>query len=108
MFQLFHRNFLRICWDLRALFLAGLGWFMVGGIIISWVEKMPFSEAIYFAFITGLTVGYGDIAPNTNIGRITAVLLAIVGIMLSGLIVAACVQAVKIAWEQTHTTHSGK
>jgi hypothetical protein len=108
MFSLFHRNFRRICWELRALFLAGLGWFVVGGIIISLVEKMRFPDALYFAFITGLTVGYGDISPNTIIGRITAVLLAIVGIMLSGLIVAACVQAVKIAWEQTQEVHSGK
>ena len=31
--------------------------------------------ALYFALITGTTVGYGDISPNTDIGRLSTALL---------------------------------
>jgi uncharacterized membrane protein len=101
MLALFRRHFLHICWQLRGLFVTALGWFVLGGIVIAVTEKMRFAEALYFAFITGLTVGYGDIAPETVIGRITSVLLAMMGILLSGLVVAVAVQAVKNAWEET-------
>jgi len=104
MLRLFHRHFNHIVWQLRALFLAALGWFVLGGIVIAFTEKIRFAEALYFAFITGLTVGYGDIAPVTVIGRITSVLLAMMGILLSGLVVAAAVQALKKAWEENKET----
>ena len=31
--------------------------------------------SLYFTLITGTTVGYGDISPNTDIGRLSTALL---------------------------------
>jgi voltage-gated potassium channel len=76
---------------------------MAGAVAISATEKVSFGKAVYFAFITGLTVGYGDIVPSTAIGQIIAVLLALVGILFTGVVVAVAVQSVRHAWEETQS-----
>jgi hypothetical protein len=43
---------------LVALVVAGAG-------VVTLVEKMPFGDTLYFAFVTGLTIGYGDIVVKT-------------------------------------------
>lgn len=49
-----------------------------------------FSDAIWWAFVTATTVGYGDISPTTTAGRLIAGVLMIMGIafvsMLTGTI----------------------
>jgi voltage-gated potassium channel len=47
-----------------------------------------FGDAIWWAFCTVTTVGYGDFAPVTPAGRFFAVLLMAGGVVLVGLIVA--------------------
>jgi voltage-gated potassium channel len=99
----FNQHFLRITWNLRTLYLMLLALIMAGAVAIAATEKVSFGKAVYFSFITGLTVGYGDIVPATAIGRIISVLLAVVGILFTGLVVAASVQAVRYAWEETQS-----
>ena len=99
----FNHHFLRITWHLRALYLGLLALIMAGAVVIVATEKMSFGKAVYFSFITGLTVGYGDIAPSTAIGQIISVLLGLVGILFTGVVVAAAVEAVRRAWEETHS-----
>lgn len=91
---LFSVEFVRILWHVRSVNLALAACVTVGAAMIAHFEKLPFADALYFALITGLTVGYGDIAPQTAGGRITAVLIATVGVIFSGLIVAAALRAV--------------
>jgi voltage-gated potassium channel len=80
-----------------------LGLIMAGAAAIAAIEKVSFGKAVYFAFITGLTVGYGDIVPGTTIGRLISVLLALVGILFTGVVVAVAVQSVRHAWEETQS-----
>lgn len=47
-------------------------------------EHMKFADALWWSFVTATTVGYGDLSPSTNAGRIIASLLMIVGIGLIG------------------------
>ena len=54
-----------------------------------------FGLSLYLAFITSLTVGYGDLTPDGPIGKIFAIILAIVGMLLMGIIVGACVKALE-------------
>ena len=67
---------------------------MGGAAVIAHLEKMRFGDALYSSFITGLTIGYGDIVAKTPLGRIVAVLLGIIGIIFTGMIVAAAIRAV--------------
>jgi uncharacterized membrane protein len=62
---------------------------------ISYLEKLPFGDALYFALITGLTIGYGDIVVKTPAGRILAVLIGFIGVLFSGLIIAIAVRALR-------------
>lgn len=46
-----------------------------------------YPDAIYFTIITMTSVGYGDMLPNTYVGRGIALCMAIFGAFLLGLVV---------------------
>lgn len=48
-----------------------------------------FTESLYFSISTITTLGYGDITPNTNVGKIMASVEALLGIALLGLFLNA-------------------
>ncbi len=52
-----------------------------GAYLIALTEQLPFSQALYFSFITGLTIGYGDIVATTAVGQITSIALGITGML---------------------------
>jgi hypothetical protein len=37
---------------------------VVLGLLIGVIEGWPVGDAVYFSFVTGLTIGYGDIVPR--------------------------------------------
>lgn len=45
-----------------------------------------YEDALWWAFVTATTVGYGDLSPVTPIGRVIAIILMIFGIGLIGMI----------------------
>jgi voltage-gated potassium channel len=94
MFLRFSYHFLIIIGHFHAVVLSLIT--LIVGIAagITYIEKMPFGETLYFSFITGLTIGYGDIVVKTPFGRILAVLLGLIGIIFSGMMVAAAIRAV--------------
>lgn len=57
---------------------------LIGSIGMMQFEGMKFSDAIWWSFVTATTVGYGDLSPSTNIGRMIAAFLMIIGIGLIG------------------------
>ena len=101
LFVRFISHFLQISRHLRGVYVALLTLILVGAVAIAAAEKISIGEAVYFSFITGLTVGYGDIAPHTTVGRIVGVLLGFVGILFTGLVIAVEVKAVREAWSET-------
>ncbi len=64
------------------------------------IGELGLGDALYFSFITGLTIGYGDILVSSIAGRIIAVLICLVGILVTGMIVAAAVKAVQIMMDE--------
>ncbi len=48
---------------------------------------------LYWSFITATTVGYGDIRPDSRGARFLAVIIALCGLLLFGILVAIVVQA---------------
>jgi voltage-gated potassium channel len=94
-FTHFINNFLHVIWYFRAIFLALLFIIVIGAVPIALVEKIPFGDALYFSFVTGLTIGYGDIVVKTTLGRCVALFIGFIGILFTGLVIAAAVEAVR-------------
>jgi len=90
----FSYHFFLIIGHFHAVFLSLIALIVGAAAVFTHIEKMPFDDALYFSFITGLTIGYGDIVVKTPIGRIIAVLLGLIGIVFTGLMVAAAIRAV--------------
>jgi len=101
MFVRFNKVFWRTIWHVRTVILALLALVVVDAAAIAHVEKMAFGDALYFAFVTGLTIGYGDIVMHTPVGRVIALLIGLVGILFTGLIVAVLVHAVRESIEKS-------
>ena len=81
-----------------ALFTVGilaLSYFFVTALIVFQVEPDTFDnffQAIYWATVSLTTVGYGDIYPTSNIGRIISMISSFLGIAVvalpSGIIIS--------------------
>ena len=95
MFTSFNGYFFRTVWHVKSIILALIALIVAGAVAITVIEKMPFSDTLYFAFVTGLTIGYGDIVALTPAGRLIALLIGLVGILFTGLIVAVLVHSVR-------------
>ena len=101
MFTSFTYHFLRIIWHVRSINLTLFALIVISSWAISFVEKLPFGDALYFAFITGLTIGYGDIVVKTPVGRILAVLIGFIGVLFSGLVIAVAVRALRETYQDS-------
>lgn len=62
---------------------------IVGAVLISLVEGISLSDAIWWSFVTFTTVGYGDIVLKTQLGRGIAVILMFIGIGFIGVTTTA-------------------
>ncbi len=91
----FTYHFFHAIWHVRAVILVLIALIMAGAAAVTLVEKMPFADTLYFAFVTGLTIGYGDIVMQTPVGRLVAILIGLIGILFTGLMVAVLVHAVR-------------
>jgi hypothetical protein len=78
----------------------------LGGVAISRIEGIDLGKAIYFAFITGLSVGYGDIHPYTAWGRVVSVVIAFIGMLFTGVTVAVATRALADAVKTTRKSES--
>jgi hypothetical protein len=91
----FLHNFWRSLSKIRIIIFGLFTLLVVDAAVIAYFEKMPFADALYFTFVTGLTIGYGDIAPVTLIGRVVAILTGFQGMLITGLITAVAVFALR-------------
>src|SRR5215468_11749584 len=56
------------------------------GLLTGFVEGWSLGDAIYFTFITGLTIGYGDLVPRQTLTRALAIGIGFCGLFLTGLV----------------------
>ena len=85
---------LRVVWPI----LSGLlGLIVALGLAIGTIEGWSVHESIYFAFVSGLTIGYGDLAPKTLLTRTLAVAIGICGVLVTALVAAVAVKALTAA-----------
>lgn len=87
---------LRVVWPI----LSGLlGLIIAAGLVAGVIEGWSVHESIYFAFVSGLTIGYGDLAPKLLLARVLAIFIGICGVLVTALVAAIAVKALTAAGE---------
>lgn len=66
--------------------------------IVGKSESWSRFDALYWAFITATTVGYGDIRPTAPLSKILSVIIALIGIIFTGIMVALAINAASISF----------
>ena len=85
---------LRVVWPILSGLLALIA---LLGVVVGLLEGWSLHESIYFAFVSGLTIGYGDLAPRTLVTRVLAVAIGFCGVLLTALVAAVAVKALTAA-----------
>ena len=67
------------------------------GFLTGLVEGWSLGDAVYFTFITGLTIGYGDLVPRQAMARALAIGIGFFGLFVTALIAAIAVHAMRSA-----------
>jgi hypothetical protein len=85
---------IHLTWPVLSIILA---FQVVLGLVIGFIEGWPVGDAVYFTFITGLTIGYGDVVPKQALARVLAVAIGISGLFLTGVVAGIAVYATNMA-----------
>ena len=85
---------LRIVWPILSVL---LGLIVALGLVVGLIEGGSLHESIYFAFVSGLTIGYGDLAPKSLLTRVLAILIGVCGVLVTALVAAIAVKALTTA-----------
>jgi voltage-gated potassium channel len=67
-------------------------------ILIGKKENWSVTDSLYFGFITASTVGYGDFRPSSRRGKWLAIIIAVFGLILTGIVVALAVESASQAY----------
>jgi hypothetical protein len=85
---------LRVVWPILSVL---LGLIVALGLVVGLIERWSMLDSVYFAFVSGLTIGYGDLAPKTLLARALAVVIGVCGVLVTALVAAIAVKALTSA-----------
>jgi hypothetical protein len=80
----------RVVWPILSILLLTI---IALGLVVGWLEGWSVQESVYFAFISGLTIGYGDLAPKMWTTRILAIAIGVCGVLVTALLASIAVKA---------------
>ena len=73
-------EFKQIRRQFRTIATAAIAILVIGAIFYHFVEHLSWLNAFYYCTITLTTIGYGDITPKTNAGKLFTIFYALAGI----------------------------
>lgn len=92
------------------MFLAYLLVLLAGGVIMYFIEPLVTNifDGFYFMFVASTTIGFGDIYPQTVVGKIITIIVSLIGIltvaMVPGVVVAYYTEYLKLQEKDTIST----
>ena len=87
--------FLRQCHVVWPIFSALIVLMAVLGLVIGKLEGWSWGDGLWFGFVTGFTIGYGDLVPHGFGGRVLTVPTAVCGVCVTALLAAIAVRALR-------------
>lgn len=90
---IFLRDFILGLWLMLPLLFVLLVSITVLGHLVGRREGWSPLDSFYWAFVTATTLGYGDLRPAQPRSKIFAILIAFLGLILTGIVIAVAVQA---------------
>lgn len=77
-------------------------------IVIGRTEGWTLADSVYYGFVTATTVGYGDFRPRRLSSKALAIVIAFVGLIQIGIVVALAVQAITETYDHQAAEARGK
>ena len=69
--------YIRAANDMKLCAIVYLASILFASLTFMIVEDFEFPRAVWFSFITSLTIGYGDVSPATTLGKIFTIVFAL-------------------------------
>ena len=66
------------------------------GVLLARFDNKGIRESIYLAFITAFTIGFGDITPQSPMAKILTIVIALLGLVFTGVLVAVAIKAIDL------------
>ena len=88
---------IKVVWPILSVLIGGVA---LLGATVALLEHWPLLDGLYFAFVTSLTIGYGDLVPHRTISRALAIVIALLGVLLIALLAAIAVRALESMHER--------
>jgi len=79
------------------LFLSAAALIVVLGLVAGKKEGWSRFDSFYWSFVTATTVGYGDMRPVHKVSRVIAIVIALLGLTMTGVLIAVAVHAATLA-----------
>ncbi|MFG5423301.1 potassium channel family protein [Enterococcus faecalis] len=78
---------------------------MSGTIFYSTVEKLSPLDSLYLSFMTLTTIGYGDVHPVTDLGKIFTMVYATVGLGIMAMFISVVAKSYLYSKQSHHHHH---
>ena len=62
---------------------------VAGTVIFMFIEGFSPLDSFYFCFITLATIGYGDLSPSTDVGKLVTVIYSIAGLGIMAALISS-------------------
>ncbi len=71
------------------------------------IEGWGLIDSLYYGFVTATTVGFGDIRPTQERTKLVAIVIAFLGLMMTGITVALAVEAMNNTYDRLSAEAEG-
>jgi voltage-gated potassium channel len=97
----FVRLFLGVLMYAAPLLLSFIALIVVLGLVIGKREGWSRLDAVYFAFVSATTVGFGDLHPSARVSKLLSIVIAMLGLIFTGIVIAVALNAASHAFKNS-------